>query len=322
MTTPLADLLPFLVAIVLLSLLMVHAMVRWSRLLITRPRFRLPARESFLYALTWAALIGAFLVFLDRAGRTDAASHLRLMLLAAAGWLAFNLLLVALARALVRAQGSGARRQGPPASPASARDPEPAEIPPPAVSPNRRQLGDALRLVRNVALALIVIALGEALPPLQSLHAWTAAHQRPILTVTIAVAAAGFVLLMWMAIHLVLFGDQPATRQEIEALASRRLTARPALWRGSAHRAGGLLAVGAQGEDSATFSEVKEAWGLRAWRVSPRWRRIFAGLFGVAFLATGLFGTAFALAPAGLQLLLGGALLYAWVRAITAFVRA
>jgi len=176
-------------------------------------------------------------------------------------------------------------------------------------------------LVRNVLLVLLVIAIGEALPPLHLLHAWTQAHQQPLLAVTISLSAAGFILLMGMAIHLVLAKGKPMSRREIDALSARRLTAQPALWRRSAYRSRGT-AAGAQGEDSATFAEIKAAWRVRAWRVSPRWRRLFAGLIGAALLATGLFGLFVVIGSPGIKLLCGGTLLYAWVRSVSAFARA
>lgn len=77
---------------------------------------------------------------------------------------------------------------------------------------------------------LFVIAIGEALPPLhRRLHAWTQAHQQPLLAVTISLTAVGFVLLMGMAIHLVLAGGKPMSKREIDGLAARRLTSNASL---------------------------------------------------------------------------------------------
>ncbi len=348
MTPSLADLLPYLLAIAALALLMVYVIVQWSRVAVSLPALRFPAagepggrpavRWSLAYALAWGALIAAYLAFLDRLRYADPLRNLILMLLVAAGWLAINLTLVVFMRALMRVQGQGSRQ--------GLRE-EGGASPEPGVSAGRwrplsRGLGgrwergsggevqggglrarllDALRLARNLLLALLVVALGEALPPLQRLHAWTQAHQQPLLAVTISLTVVGFILLMGMAIHLVLTRGRPMSQREIEALAARRLRAQPALWRRSVYRVRGT-AVGAEGHDSASFAEIKAAWKLKAWQVSPRWRRLFAGLLGTAFLATGLFGTACVLGPAGIQLLCGGALLYAWVRSVVAFARA
>ena len=185
----------------------------------------------------------------------------------------------------------------------------------------RARLRNALRTALNVLLILAVIGIGEALPPLHRLHAWTQAHRQPLLAVTISLIAVGFVLLLGMAIHMVLSRGKPMSKREIDGLSARRLTSQPALFRRSVYRSRGT-AAGGQAEDSASFAEVKAAWRARAWRVSPRWRRLFAGLIGTAFLATGLFGLFIVIAPPGIKLLCGGALLYAWVRSITAFARA
>ena len=80
--------------------------------------------------------------------------------------------------------------------------------------------------------------------------------------------------------------------------------------------------VGAEAEDSASFSEIKEAWRARAWTVSPRWRRMFLMLLAVALLTTGLFGSLFVVATAGIKLVLGGVYLYAVVRTAVAFSKA
>ncbi len=346
MTPPLADLLPYLLAIVLLALLMTYVMVQWSRVVISLPTLRLPAAGeperrpvvlwSLAYVAVWGALLAADIALLRQMPSADATRNLLLIFLVMGGWLAVNLILVVFIRALARAQGQGPRRRE--------RDEE-GPAPEPEMNAGRWRplsrsvggrwergtggevsgLGDrllnALRTVRNLLLVLLVIAIGEALPPLQRLHTWTQAHQQTLLTATIPMAAVGFVFLMSMAIHLVLTRGKPMTQREIRELAARRITLQPTLWRRSAYRLRGT-AVGAEGEDSTTFAEIKAAWRVQAWQVSSRWRRIFAGLIGTALLATGLFGTFVVIGPPGIKLLCGGALLYAWARSIAAFVRA
>lgn len=328
MTPTLADLLPYLLAIVALALLMVYVMVRWSRVAVSLTSLRLPesgdplrapaVRWSFAYAAVLGALIAAYLALLRHLGTGTVPQNLLLLILGAAGWLAFNLLLVLFIRALARTQPA------PPDAADRALD-ESAAGPQPEVQAQgpglRARLLNAFRMVRNVVLALLVMAIGEALPPLRLLDAWTRTHQRPLLAAAITMTAAGFILLMGMAIHLVLAGGKPLSRREIDGLAARRLTSRQALWRRAAYRSGGV-AVGGQGEDGATLAEIKAAWRSGAWRVSPRWRRLFAGLFGTALLATGMFGLFVVLGSPGVKLLCGGALVFVWVRSVSAFVRA
>lgn len=329
MPPPPAAPLPYLLAIVALALLMTYVLVQWSRVAIALPTLRLPPagdplrrpaiRWSLAYAAVWGALFAADIALVRQMPSAETRRNLLLIFLVMGSWLAMNFILVVFIRALIRAQGDSSPR-GRPSLDSQGFEPQAADAAPPK-SGLRTRLRNALRTIGNLLLVLLVIAIGEALPPLHRLHAWTQAHQRPLLAVTISLTVVGFVLLMGMAIHMVLSRGRPMSKREIDGLAARRLTSQPALFRRSAYRSHGT-AAGAQAEDSASFAEVKAAWRARAWRVSPRWRRLFAGLIGTAFLATGLFGLFIVIAPPGIKLLCGGALLYAWVRGITAFARA
>lgn len=298
MSPTFSDLAPTLLAVVSLSLLMVFVMVQWSRALLNRPDpsadpepgMSPGARWGMTYFLAWAVLIAAFLYFLPQVGRTDLLSNLLLMLLAAAGWVAFNLLLVAFARAIQQANQRDAmtagRRKRTEEEDHAAWSAIPAERQAPAAG-LRERLRNALRTARNVVLALLVIAIGEALPPLQWLHAWVTAHAHALFWIFGPIGSAGYVVFMGCAIHLALYGGRP----------------------------------GAQGEDSASFAEVKAAWRARAWKANTRWRRLFLMMFGAAFMATGIIGSIFVIAPAGIKFLLGIAYLYAAVRTAAGFVK-
>ncbi|HEX5714813.1 MAG TPA: hypothetical protein VF179_01565, partial [Thermoanaerobaculia bacterium] len=267
-------------------------MVRWSSAMIAlalpreqgaiEPGMSPVSRWGLVYLLVWVALIVAFLWFLDAEGSEGHLRNLVLMLRVAAGWLALNYLLIVFIRAIQRAN---LRQKVPVEEPAEGLpQPEPAPVEQPAAPPApRSKLRDVLLMVRNLILTLIVIAIGEALPPMQRLHAWVAAHDGPILAVTITAGVIGFALFMGGVIHMVLR---------------------------------------AQAQESVTLAEVKAAWRIRAWQVSPRWRRIFLIQIGVALFAIGLFGSLFVLAFQGLKLLLGGVIVYAVVRTVVAFIKA
>jgi hypothetical protein len=334
MSPPLADLLPSLLAILVLALLVVFVMVQWSRAMIFRPdreeRALAPTapaapatvRWGFAYLLSWAALICAFLWFFERLGPANPRNFLLLALVVAA-WLGLNLVLIAFARAILRANRRDAAMAG-----ERGFDPDEEVIAAkslPSAAPARRRswLREKLLLALGVIVALAIIGIGEALPPMQRLHSWVELHQRQILWITIPLLVVGFVLFMGGSIHLVLTRGTPMSRKEIDALTARtRMLARePALWRGSVYRTRGI-AVGSGAEEVFSIAEVKTAWHIRAWEVSPRWRRRFAVLIGVALFGTGLFATLFVFAPAGIQLLLAGAWIYAAVRTVNAFVRA
>jgi hypothetical protein len=317
---PLTAFLPPLLAVVVLALGMVFVMVQWGRALLERPPRPEAVRSWWIaYLAVWALLIAAFLWFLRRAGSTTPGRDLLLMLLVAAGWLGFSYALVAFARALERVN----ERAGPP-PPAVHRQAPAVENPMPSpVRAPRSRFREILEQAFGVAGALLVIFIGSLLPPLQRLHDWIQAHQRPLLWITIPIGAAGFALFMGCAIAMVLAQGKPMSRREIDEL-DRRILERsmgPASARGAVYRNLGLV-VGAQAEDSASFAEIKQAWALRAWEFSPRWRRMFLMALGTALLFCGLFGSLFVIAPAGVQLLLGGAFVYAVARTVAGFARA
>ena len=341
-----SELLPSLLAVVALSLAMVFVMVQWSAaMLAARPSQEeassaptagwSPARRwGFAYLAVWALLIAAFLRFLDRAGSPGTARNLFLMLLVAAGWLGFNGLFIVFARALQRANERDAARTEvvepeeeavefaieAAAAPAAVEPAETVEEPAPAPkSWVRRVLEQALTL----ALFLLAFGIGEALPPLQRLHVWTLAHQKPLLWITVPIGAIGFVLFMYVAVSMVLAKGEPMSREEVDEMTrrNREQAMGPALWRRSAYRSYGLT-VGSEARDSASFSEVKAAFRARAWEFSPRWRQMFLMMVGSALLFCGLFGSIFVIATAGIKLVIGGAFLYAVIRTVVAFSRA
>lgn len=312
-----------LAAVAILALLMVGAMVRFSRAAIgwrrpesgagdpLGPRPLSPlARWGLVYALAWLALIGAFLVLFAVTGDGFGARNLALLGAVVAGYLAVNALLILFARALVRANrrpaaSAGARDvdDGPVTLSERAEegeepalgDSEPAVVeeaaevisapePVPHASPWTR-VRRALATVAFLAGVLLVIGVAEAVPPLVRLGAWTDAHRGPLLLATGILAGAGFVLFMGAVLHLV-------------------------------------LTVSTRGEETFTLTEVKAAWRARAWRVSPTWRRRFTLLAGAAFLTLGLMGIALALSPVGLKLVIAGFLVYATIRTLAALLRA
>ena len=341
MSPSFSDLLPYLLAIAGLSLAMVFVMVRWTSAMLAPTPGEAAAiapaegwspayHWGFAYAAVWALLIVAFLRFLEQVRPAPAGRNLLLMLLVAAGWLLFNWGFIVLVRALQRANERDAATareeeelyEEEPAveEETVAADPEiePAPAPPATIGTRIRS---GLRMVLMVAGALLIIGVGEALPPLQRLHAWTVAHQKTLLMVTIPMAVIGLALFISGIVILALSKGRAMSREEIDASTWRGRQQSPALWRRSAYRSSGL-AVGVSGEDTASFSEIKQAWKDGTWKTSPRWRRMFLVLFGVAMFSTGLLGSIFVVAQAGMKLLLGGVCLYAVVRTAIGFARA
>lgn len=345
-----ASLAAALAVVAVLALLMVGAMVRFSRAAIGwtraggsqepgRPRRLSPlARWGAVYALAWLALIGAFLYLSTVTGDGLTPRNLALLGAIVGGYLGVNSLLILFARALVRAN----RR---PAAPedgdqglveetqelaslqaAPARGPGAAAAVEPGPAPSTSPWARAHRVLRTVAFlagVLLVIAVAEAVPALVRLGDWIDARRGPLLLVTGLLAGAGFLLFMGAVVHLVLRGGRPLSRAEVAALQARvrLLDLRPRIARAAVGWVGGH-AAGARGEETFTLAEVKAAWRVRAWQVSPTWRRRFVLLVGVALLTLGLMGVAVALSPIGLKLVIAGFVLYAALRTLAAFRRA
>jgi hypothetical protein len=348
-----------LAAVAVLALLMVGAMVQFSRAAIwwrreggagepVGPRPLSPlGRWGLVYGLTWLALVGAFLVLFTVTGEGFSARNLALLGAVVAGYLGVNALLIVFARVLVRAnrrpaaaatawdldEGPGAlakraeEREEPalgdsaPAGFEEAPEVISASEPVPHASPWARARR-ALATVAFLAGVLLVIGVAEAVPPLVRLGAWTDAHRGPLLLAAGILAGAGFVLFMGAVLHMVLTAGRPMSRAEVAALKARTrlLDLGPAIARGAAGRVAGD-AAGASGEETFTLAEVKAAHRARAWRVSPTWRRRFTLLVGAALLTLGLMGVALALSPVGLKLVIAGFLLYGIVRTVAGLAR-
>jgi hypothetical protein len=320
---PLAVLLPLLLAIAVLALGMVFVMVRWGRALLEQPPRPETVRSWWIaYLGVWALLVATFLGFLRKAGSTTPGRDLLLMLLVAAGWIGFSYALVAFGRALQRTNERAARAsEEPEALPVP--DQPPGEPAPSPVPTPRSRFREILEQALSLIAALTVIAIGTVLPPLQRLHDWTQAHQRPLLWVTIPLGVIGFVLFLGCGIAMVLAQGTPMSRREIDEMDRRILewSMGPASARASVYRNFGLV-VGTQVKDSGSFADIKQAWTAHAWEFSPRWRRMFLMMLATALLFCGLFGSLFVIAPAGVQLLLGGAFVYAVARTAAGFARA
>ncbi|MDQ4078726.1 MAG: hypothetical protein M3220_21100 [Chloroflexota bacterium] len=81
----------------------------------------------------------------------------------------------------------------------------------------------------------------------------------------------------------------------------------------STYRHWGRTIVG-QAHDEFSFQEMKAAWRTGAWREETCWRRRFITTLGGLLALFGLFSILFVLGGAWLKLLVGGAMLYAFVR--------
>lgn len=170
----------------------------------------------------------------------------------------------------------------------------------------------SLPWVGMLAIVFLAVIVGEAFPPLKGLERFLKAHQFPFLAATIGLTAVGFVLMMGGILDLIMAQGAPMSHEEVEELhrETRDLAARPYIRRASMYRIWGKTA-GAQAHDEFSLHAMKEAWRTGAWWRHAQWRRRFVTTAGGLLLLCGVLSVVIVLAPAGLKLLIGGALLYA-----------
>lgn len=181
-----------------------------------------------------------------------------------------------------------------------------------------------LGVLRNVLLALVVIAVGELLPPLQALEQWMAPRRAVLTWSTAGLAALGWLLLMGATLYRTATGGGSLKRDEIAAhVASVKSHLAGPMAASRAYRY--MLPKRAWGggfSDEVSVAQFKAAWRQALWRSDSRWRGLFIMAAGAALMALGLFGIGIVLCSPGLKLLFGGALWYAAVRTTQAFLRA
>jgi hypothetical protein len=175
------------------------------------------------------------------------------------------------------------------------------------------------RLLLNVLWVAVVVAaviLGNQLPALQRMDDYCRVHRQPLMIAALSLLIPGFVCFMGTAIYFSLRGGRTlSTADHVQTVGgSFSAPGRFAIWRFR----GRIAAKGF--EDEASISEMKNAAG--GWWGDSRWRRDYLmGIFA-AIMGLGLFFLVGVLAPAGIKLLIGAAVLYAAVRLVWAFAKA
>lgn len=181
-----------------------------------------------------------------------------------------------------------------------------------------------LRRAMQLGVLVLVLVASEAIPGMNNLNRFMTLHEPALLIWSISLAALGFVLLMGGALSFAM-GGQQMSHSEVEDLSRRRFNDSnmlpTVLWRESAYRIAGFT-VGFQGEDQASFEEVKRAWRTGAWLREPRWRRNFVMGAGGILVFFGGFSTVFVLGPSYIRIVAAGVVAYALVRMVWAFARA
>jgi hypothetical protein len=315
------------------ALVMVLAMVKWTEGLVAPdPSGRRPVWGT-VYVGSWAVILALIVRLAGRSDEGWTPKNVALVVLVVGGYWAFHWFIVWAARAIARADARAAaeKRTRGGSKPTEVEEEEeeeeaaavaavPEAAPTPVPASWRARVGRGLKSVGMLVAVLLVIGIGEALPALQAFEALMARNRAAWVAATLGPAILGWVLLMAGAIRMALSrGDTMTPRQVAEMQARLRRT--PGTAGRSVYAVLGR-ATGVQGTDEASFSAVKAALRAQAWRYSARWRTLFCMMLGGMLMLVGGFGAVVVIAPPGIKLLFGGALVYALVQMTRGFIRA
>jgi hypothetical protein len=179
-------------------------------------------------------------------------------------------------------------------------------------------MGRLIRSLRSLAnwaitlfVVMLIIVLGELLPPLRALDAYLSNH--PTVKEGLTILAGGMALLGTLTLALTQFLPAPRRPRgmgeaEVQAPPMELEESRGSGWQTFA------------GE--ASFAAMKAAWRRRSWRYHRRWRDLFVMMGGACLLLIGLFGLFFVIGPPGIKLLALLVVAYAVGMTVWAFWRA
>ncbi len=178
----------------------------------------------------------------------------------------------------------------------------------------KHNLKQLVSTAATLVVCLVVIAVGELLPPLRGVDTLLAANpplNRALLAVTISMTAVGVFLLVFTQFLV----RVPDSRRD------RGAAAVPALGetKGWPVRFFYGVTASASFHDEARMWQLKRAFQNGDWWRKPRWRRFTLMMLGAALLFYGLFGLFFIISTPGIKLLVALAVLYATARTVWAF---
>jgi len=174
-----------------------------------------------------------------------------------------------------------------------------------------KQLGSTAAML---VVCLVVIAVGELLPPLRGVDSGLATSptlNRVLLAITISMTVTGVFLLAF-------------TQFLVKVLESRRDHG-AAAWLAAGEAMGWSarffygVTASAGFHDEARIWQLKRAFRNGDWWRKPRWRRFTLMILGAVLLFYGLFGLFFIISTPGIKLLVALVVAYATVRTAWAF---
>ena len=278
----------FVTVLAILSLVMVHATVQFTRAVL------LPGHGGrawgVAYAAAWIAIAAWVVLY---------AGPAPMLAVVALAWFGVHAAIVWLGTRLRIA----AQRMPPPRrmTAIEEEEEEDEDEEPPRVPTRREKVIAAVRTAAMVLAALVVIAIGENLAVLRQFDAALAPYHRILLPILGIVAAAGFALFLGGVVTFLLRGPDSETERGIEDVHARRL---------------GILQEPVQRDTEVTLPEIAAAVSDGTWRYRPRIRRF--AVVGISIIAMLAAGAAFGIvaAPPGVKLLILLAVVYVAVRIV------
>ena len=168
--------------------------------------------------------------------------------------------------------------------------------------------------VGTILACLLVIAIGDWLPPMHAVQGYLDAHaqfEQSVIGLMVAMAILGGLLLILPMFLVRVPGEHGAS--DAQAIETRGTV------RGSGQVfSGRSVSIGFS--DKTRLWRLKQAFRDGEWWLVPRWRRMSLMLLGGMLLFYSLPGLLFLLSPPGVKFLLFLAICYVTVRTIYAFV--
>ena len=303
----------------LVSMAMVVAMVRFSLALLDKEAS--PARRKTwgaIYLLLWVGIVATLVHFMMTADPVNGSRQAPYVLVLPLGWFALHGLMlwfgVALQRANERSEALNAQSAEDYAVESDAEEIDDDDAQPDASAASTPGRAARILSMAWMPFAIAIVIAGNRWTVLRSAHAALAPYRSMIVTASIAVIAAGFIIFIGV-IFMVLSAGRPMTHAEIEDLASQN-SGRPG-YAGRSRIYG--KAVGSTASAEMSFSHFKKAWLNGHWKDNPMTETVVIMGSGTILLFLGAAGWITAAAPPGVALLFLMVFAYAVVRTINGF---
>lgn len=162
-------------------------------------------------------------------------------------------------------------------------------------------LNAILSTIRNLALVLVAIFIGELIPPLRWLHEWMSLHKTTSMAVVGTVSAVGFVVFMTTIIQMTVRLGKSLDESEVEHMSAQFRENQPgAMWRKWAYRFRGR-GQGGSFQIEMPIKELKESVNSGQCWSDPVMTRMVIIAAGALLMSFGIFGIIFVLSPAGVK---------------------